>query len=75
MGRVMLILIMIFGVTLFVSLIREVFRAPKVQWHCKQCGLVQHDPDAVHCSTAVSPSTCPMAELEARRAAAYFFRP
>ncbi len=48
-GRVLSILIMIFGVTLFVSLIREVFRAPKVQWRCKKCGLIQHDIDAVHC--------------------------
>ena len=58
-GRVLSILIMIFGVTLFVSLIREMFRAPKVHWRCKDCGLVQHDADAIHCKHCGKPLHMP----------------
>lgn len=58
-GRVLSILIMIFGVTLFVSLIREMFRAPKVHWRCKKCGLIQHDADALHCKHCGEPLHLP----------------
>jgi voltage-gated potassium channel len=29
--------------------VREILRAPKVQWRCKECGLTQHETDALHC--------------------------
>lgn len=48
-GKVMSILIMVFGTTLFVRLVRELFQAPKVRWACKNCGLSQHEPDALNC--------------------------
>ena len=48
-GRLLAILIMIVGVTLFLRLIQAIFRPPKVSHECPDCGLMQHDPDAVHC--------------------------
>jgi len=48
-GRLLAVLIMIFGVSLFLNLVREMFRAPKVNWRCRNCGLMQHDSDAIHC--------------------------
>ena len=48
-GRVMAVLIMIFGVALFLRLVQTIFRPSKVKYRCKQCGLNRHDTDAVHC--------------------------
>jgi voltage-gated potassium channel len=48
-GRLLSVLIMIFGVSLFIRLIQTVFRPQKVRYECPQCGLNRHDPDAVHC--------------------------
>ncbi|WP_228130472.1 ion channel [Pseudovibrio exalbescens] len=49
MGRFVTILIMIFGVALFLRLIQTIFRPAKVKYTCPSCGLNRHDPDAVHC--------------------------
>jgi voltage-gated potassium channel len=41
---------MIVGITLFFRLAQAVFRpGGKVRHPCPQCGLLRHDPDAVHC--------------------------
>ncbi|GGB47025.1 ion transporter [Roseibium aquae] len=48
-GRLMTVLIMIFGVALFLRLVQTIFRPAKVQVACPDCGLNRHDPDAVHC--------------------------
>jgi len=40
---------MIFGVTLFFGLAKAVLRPNKVRFPCPTCGLLRHDPDAVHC--------------------------
>lgn len=48
-GRLISIAIMIFGVTLFFNLARAVLRPHKVRFECPDCGLMTHDPDAVHC--------------------------
>lgn len=48
-GRIMTILIMVFGVALFLRLLQTIFRPPKVTYECPTCGLTKHDPDAVHC--------------------------
>ncbi len=48
-GRLLSVLIMIFGVSLFIRLIQVIFRPPKLHHECPQCGLSRHDPDAVHC--------------------------
>jgi voltage-gated potassium channel len=48
-GRLLAVLIMIFGVSLFIRLAQTVFRPSKVQYRCPKCGLSRHEADAVHC--------------------------
>ncbi|SDE80254.1 potassium channel family protein [Limimaricola pyoseonensis] len=48
-GRAIAILIMICGVTLFLRLAQVLFRPFKVRQPCRDCGLILHDADAVHC--------------------------
>ena len=48
-GRFLSIIIMIFGVSLFLRLIQTVFRPSKVRYSCQRCGLYLHERDAVHC--------------------------
>lgn len=48
-GRMLSVAVMIIGVTLFLRLAQVLFRPPKVRHRCEQCGLMLHDPDAVHC--------------------------
>jgi len=48
-GRILAVLIMIFGISLFVRLAQTIFRPAKVRYRCTDCGLIRHDPDAVHC--------------------------
>lgn len=48
-GRLLAVLIMIVGVSLFLRLIQSIFRPRKVKYECPDCGLQKHDPDAVHC--------------------------
>lgn len=48
-GRLLSILIMVFGVALFLRLVQTIFRPQKVHYTCPDCGLKLHDPDAVHC--------------------------
>ncbi|GEQ98206.1 ion transporter [Iodidimonas gelatinilytica] len=48
-GRFLSVLIMVFGVALFLRLVQTIFRPGKVSFPCPNCGLSKHDPDAVHC--------------------------
>lgn len=48
-GRLLTIVIMISGITLFVRLAQTLIRPFKVHFLCPTCGLMRHDPDAVHC--------------------------
>jgi voltage-gated potassium channel len=48
-GRLISVLIMLFGVTLFLRLAQVIFRPHKVRFPCPNCGLQRHDQDAVHC--------------------------
>lgn len=48
-GRLLSVLIMVFGVGLFLRLAQAVFRPPKVEFACPICALQRHDRDAVHC--------------------------
>ena len=48
-GRLLAVLIMIFGVSLFIRLVQTLFRPQKVHYDCPDCGLSRHDADAVHC--------------------------
>lgn len=48
-GRVLSIVVMLTGITLFLRLAQTIFRPHKVSHPCPTCGLHKHDPDAVHC--------------------------
>ena len=48
-GEAISIIIMIFGVSLFIRLIQTAFRPHKVRYTCEECGLYLHDQDAIHC--------------------------
>ena len=48
-GHLLAVLIMIFGISLFLRLLQTIFRPEKVRYECPTCGLNRHDNDAVHC--------------------------
>jgi len=48
-GHLLSVIIMIFGVTLFLRLVQVLLRPNKVRHPCPVCGLQRHDRDAVHC--------------------------
>lgn len=48
-GRLISVVIMICGVTLFLRLAQVLVRPHKVRFPCPTCGLQRHDQDAVHC--------------------------
>ena len=48
-GRMISVVIMVCGVTLFLNLARTLFQPRKVFFQCPSCGLQRHDYDAAHC--------------------------
>lgn len=48
-GRMLSVVIMVFGVALFLRLVQTIFRPTRVVYECPDCGLSRHDSDAVHC--------------------------
>lgn len=48
-GRMLSVVVMFVGVTLFLRLAQVLFRPSKVRYECPNCGLRLHDADAVHC--------------------------
>lgn len=48
-GRILSVIIMIVGISLFVKLAQAIVRPSKVHFECPVCGLSRHEPDAVHC--------------------------
>ena len=48
-GRLLAIVIMVAGVSLFLRLLQALCRPHKIQFKCPDCGLLLHDSDAVHC--------------------------
>lgn len=49
LGKLLSIVTMVLGITLFVRLAQALFKPNKVRFQCPTCGLQKHDPDAVHC--------------------------
>lgn len=49
LGHLLSVIIMIFGVTLFLRLVQVLLRPNKVRYPCPVCGLQRHDRDAIHC--------------------------
>ena len=48
-GKILAVIIMVFGVALFLRLVQTIFRPQKAEFKCGSCGLNRHDLDAVHC--------------------------
>ncbi|MEZ5786083.1 MAG: ion transporter [Xanthobacteraceae bacterium] len=48
-GRLISVVIMVLGVTLFLNLVRTLLQPTKVRFPCPSCGLQRHDYNAVHC--------------------------
>lgn len=48
-GHLLSIVIMVVGVGLFLRLVQTIFHPTKVRHACPNCGLIRHDPDAIHC--------------------------
>lgn len=48
-GRLISVVTMVLGVSLFLRLLQTLFRPPKVTKPCRHCGLTRHEPDASHC--------------------------
>ncbi len=49
-GRILAIIIMVLGLTLFLRLLRAItLPNSKVDYTCQSCGLKRHDRDAIHC--------------------------
>ena len=48
-GRLISVVVMLCGVTLFLRLAQVLFRPNKVCFPCPACDLQRHEPDAVHC--------------------------
>lgn len=48
-GQLLSVIIMVAGVALFLRLIQTIFRPAQVKHRCPDCGLTEHDRDAVHC--------------------------
>jgi voltage-gated potassium channel len=48
-GKLLSVVIMIVGIALFIRLVQAIFMPARVRYRCPECGLLKHDPDAVHC--------------------------
>ncbi|MAP93853.1 MAG: ion transporter [Ponticaulis sp.] len=48
-GKILSIVIMVLGISLFLRLVQAIVRPPKVKAECSRCGLAHHEPDAIHC--------------------------
>lgn len=58
-GRLLSVVIMIIGISLFVKLAQSIVRPSKVYFPCDRCGLNRHDPDAVYCKHCGTPLAIP----------------
>ncbi|MEY8829888.1 potassium channel family protein [Sedimentitalea sp. XS_ASV28] len=47
--KLLAVFIMVVGVALFVRLAQALIQPSKVSYKCPTCGLLKHEPDAVHC--------------------------
>lgn len=48
-GKLLSILIMLVGISLFLRMLQTIFRPNKIKHSCPDCGLKRHEFDAVHC--------------------------
>lgn len=48
-GKLLAVVVMIVGISLFIRLVQAIFMPAKVAHRCPECGLLKHERDAVHC--------------------------
>jgi voltage-gated potassium channel len=48
-GRLLSIVMMIVGISLFLRLVQVLFQSRRMHYRCSSCGLSEHESDAVHC--------------------------
>lgn len=48
-GKLLSVVAMLIGITLFLQLTRTIFHGAKVHYTCQSCGLSAHDVDAIRC--------------------------
>lgn len=48
-GKLLSVVIMLAGISLFLRLVQTIFRPSKVRHECPVCGLLRHDSDSIHC--------------------------
>jgi len=58
-GKILSIIIMIGGASLFIRLAQVTLRSGKVRFPCPGCGLLRHDGDASHCKACGGPLRIP----------------
>jgi voltage-gated potassium channel len=68
-GKLLAVAIMVFGVALFIRLVRFIFRPEKRRSDCPQCGLDEHDFDAAHCKRCGHEITINSSHAEEQQAA------
>jgi voltage-gated potassium channel len=61
-GRLLAIVMMIVGVSLFVRMVQVLFRPRRMHIRCSSCGLPEHDSDAIHCKRCGARLTLEAAE-------------
>ncbi len=54
-GKILSIVTMVLGITLFLRLVQSIIRPNKVKVECTRCGLIRHEPDAAHCKHCGEP--------------------
>ncbi len=54
-GKLLSVVAMLIGITLFLQLTRTIFYGAKKQYTCRECGLHTHDIDAIHCKHCGNP--------------------
>jgi len=48
-GRLLTIVIMLIGVSLFLRMVQVLLRPTRQGWKCSSCDLAEHESDALHC--------------------------
>lgn len=54
-GKLLAVFIMVVGVALFFQLARAIFQPSRIRYKCPECGLIRHEPDAIHCKHCGEP--------------------
>ncbi|UWQ48663.1 potassium channel family protein [Leisingera caerulea] len=63
-GKLFSVFVMAVGVALFVRLAQTLFQPQKVHYTCRECGLLRHEADAVHCKHCGAKLKIPTPGLE-----------